>query len=46
MLKLRNPFKRRKKKTAPEEFKSIGEIAWKSINLENEPNIEQKMEVV
>lgn len=44
MLKLRNPFKRRKKKTVPEEL-GIGEIAWKSINLENEPNIERKVEV-
>ena len=46
MLKLRNPFKRRKKKIVPEEFKGIGEMAWKSINLENELRIEQIVEVV
>ena len=34
MFRIRNPFKKRDNKKRE---KGLGELAWKSINLENEP---------
>ena len=42
MFKFRNPFKKKNKETV----KGIGEIAWKSINLENEPIINTDLQSV
>jgi len=46
MLKIKNPFKKRTGKKSSEKIISIGELAWKSINLENEPKINPNVEVV
>ena len=44
MFKFRNPFKKRKKEVVTGtavsgKLTGIGEIVWKSMNLENEPKI-------
>ena len=44
MLRIRNPFKKGEDKRCVKEL-SIGELAWKSINLENELKVSKKMEV-
>ena len=51
MFKFRNPFKKRKKEivtgtAVSEKLTGIGEIAWKSINLENEPIINADLQSV
>tara|TARA_Y100000310_G_C20064035_1_gene526315 strand:- start:324 stop:482 length:159 start_codon:yes stop_codon:yes gene_type:complete len=43
MFRIKNPFKNRENKKRVKGF-SIGELAWKSINLENEQKNNPKLE--
>jgi|6_EtaG_2_1085325.scaffolds.fasta_scaffold55849_2 hypothetical protein len=43
MLRIKNPFKNRENKKRVKGF-SIGELAWKSVNLENEQKNNPKLE--
>lgn len=45
MGKIKKPLKKRKSKKRSKNGKTIGELAWKSINLENELKT-SKVEVV
>lgn len=41
MFKVKNPFKKRKDQKPPTKTNvGVGELLWKSINLENEPNLD------